>query len=120
MKIDIVDSRKIIAGKRKDADKNGIGIKIIGISRSSSIVGSKTSSYQLLETALNAMAMIGIINQIDTIKTVVFDSMVRLEEEHQFTIGWGADSVCMTDLENVSAIFPETKRNLSQPVHGLQ
>ena len=59
MKIDIVANRKIVAGRKKDVDKSGIGIKIIGIARSSSTVGGKTSSYQLLETALSAMAIIG-------------------------------------------------------------
>jgi len=89
VKIGIVASRKIVAGKRKDTDKSGIGIKIIGIARSSSTVGSRILNYQLSETTLNAMAMIGIIDQIDTIKTMTDDSMGRLEEEHQFTIDWG-------------------------------
>jgi len=62
MKIGIVASRKIIVGKRKDADKSGVGIKIIGIAHSSSTVGSKTLSYQLLETALSAMVIIGMID----------------------------------------------------------
>jgi len=48
VKIGIVANQKIVTGKKKDADKSGIGIKIIGIARSSSTVGSKTSSYQLL------------------------------------------------------------------------
>jgi len=98
--------------ERKDADKSGIGIKIIGISRSSSTAGSRILNYQLSETALNAMAMISIIDQIDTIKTIIGVLMGRLEGGHQCTIGWGADSVCMIGLVNVSAIFLETKRNL--------
>jgi len=44
-------SKKIIIGKKKDADKNGIGIGITGIVRSSSIAGRKTSSFLLSETA---------------------------------------------------------------------
>jgi len=43
MKIGTVASRKIVVEKKKDADKSGIDIKIIGIARSSSTVGSKTS-----------------------------------------------------------------------------
>jgi len=62
VKIDTVASRKIAAEKKKDADKSGIGIEIIGIARSSSTVGSKISSYQLLETALSAMVIIGTID----------------------------------------------------------
>jgi len=112
VRIGIVASRKIVTGKRKDADKSGIGIKIIGIARSSSIVGSKTSSYQLLETTLSAMVIIGVIDQIGDFKTMISVLMGRLEEGHQFTISWGAGSVCMTGLVNVSAIFLETKRNL--------
>jgi len=36
----------------------------------------------------------------------------RLEEEHQFTIDWGAETVCMIGSVSVSAIFLEIKRNL--------
>jgi hypothetical protein len=93
VRIGIIASRKIVAGKRKDADKSGIGIKIIGIARSSSTVGSKTSSYQLLETALSAMVIIGMIDQISDFKTMISVLMGQLEEEHQFTIGWGAGSM---------------------------
>jgi len=32
----------------------------------------------------------------------------------QFTIGWGADSVCMIDLVNMLVIFPETRRSLGR------
>jgi len=87
VKIGIVGSRKIIAEKKKDADKSGIGIKIIGIARSSSTVGSKTSNYQILETALSAMVIIGMIDQIDDIKMIIDALVGRLKEEHQFTIG---------------------------------
>jgi hypothetical protein len=112
VKIGIGANRRIVVGKKKDADKSGIGIKIIGIARSSSTVGSKTSSYQLLETALSAMAIIGMIDQIGSMRTMIGVLMGRLEEEPQFMIGWGADSVCMIDLVSVSGIFPETKRSL--------
>jgi len=112
VKIGIVANRKIVVGKKKDADKSGIDIKIIGIARSSSTAGSKTSSYQLLETVLSAMVIIGMIDQIGNIKVIIGILVGRLEEEHQFTIDWGADSVCMAGLVSVSAIFSETKRNL--------
>jgi len=45
VRIGIIANRKIVVEKKKDADKSGIGIKIIGIARSSSTVGSKTSNY---------------------------------------------------------------------------
>ena len=80
MKIRIVAKRKIVAGKKKDADKSGIGIKIIRITCSSSTVGSRTSSYQLLETALSAMAIIGMIDQIGSIRTMIGVLVGRLEE----------------------------------------
>jgi len=71
VKIGIGANRWIVVGKKKDADKSGIGIKIIGTARSSSTVGSKTSSYQLLETALSAMAIISMIDQIGSIRTMI-------------------------------------------------
>jgi hypothetical protein len=71
VRIAIIANRKIVAGKKKHVDKSGIGIKIIGIARSSSTVGSKISSYQLLETALNAMVIIGMIDQIGSIRTMI-------------------------------------------------
>jgi len=80
-------NRRIVVGKKKDTDKSGIGIKIIGTARSSSIVGSKTSSYQLLETALSAMATIGMIDQIGSMRTMIGVLMGRLEEGPQFMIG---------------------------------
>jgi len=86
MKIGIVGSRKIVAGKKKDNDKSGIGIKIIGIARSSSTVRSRTSSCQLLETALNAMVIISMIEQIGNIKVIIGVLVDRLEEGYQFTI----------------------------------
>ena len=87
MKIGIVANGNIVAGKKKDADKSGIGIEIIGIARSSSTIGSKTSNYQLLETALSAMAIIGMIDQIGSIRTMIGVLVGRLEEGHQFLIG---------------------------------
>jgi len=112
VKIGIGANRKIVVGKKKDADKSGIGIKIIEIARSSFTVGSKTSSYQLLETALSVMVIIGMIDQIGSIRTMIGVLMGRLEEGFQFMIGWGADSVCMTGLVSMLCIFLETKRSL--------
>jgi len=112
VKISIGVNRKIVVGKKKDAGKSGIGIKIIGIARSSSTVGSKTSSYRLLETALSVMVIIGMIDQIGCIRTMIGVLMGRLEEGPQSMISWGADSVCMTGLVSMSGMFPETKRSL--------
>jgi hypothetical protein len=112
VKIGIGANRRIVVGKRKDTDRSGIGIKITGTARSSFIVGNKTSSYQSLETALSAIAIIVMIDQIGSIRTMTGVLMGRLEEEPQFMIGWGADSVCMIDLVSVLIIFPETKRSL--------
>jgi len=80
VKIGIVTSKKIVVEKKKDADKNGIDIKIIGIAHSSSTVGNKILNYQLLETALSAMVIIGMIDQISDIRTMIGVLMGRLEE----------------------------------------
>ena len=120
MKIGIGVNRRIIVGKKKDDDRSGIGIKIIGIARSLFNVGNRTSSCPLLETALNAMVMIGMIDLIGIIKTMIGDLMGRLEEKLRFMIGWGAGSAYMTDLVTVSDIFPETKRSLKRwLMHGF-
>ena len=63
MRIGICASKKIIIGKKKDADKSGIGIGIIGIVRSSFIVGKKISSSLLSETAWNVMVMISMTDK---------------------------------------------------------
>ena len=86
MRIGIVTSKRIIVGKKKDADRSGIGTGIIGIARSLSIVGSKTLNFPLLETALNAMVMIDMTDPIDAIKMMIGDLMGRLGEERQFMI----------------------------------
>jgi len=112
VKIDIGANRRIFVGKKKDAGKSGIGIKITGTARSSSTIGSKTSSYQLLETALSIKAIIGMIDRTGSTRTMISVLMGRIEEGPQFMIGRGADSVCMTGLVSLSGIFPETKRSL--------
>ena len=87
MKIAIGANRRIIVGKKKDADRSGISIKIIGIARSLSTVGNITSNYPLSETALSAMVMIGMIDLIGGIKTMIGDLMGRLGGELRFMIG---------------------------------
>jgi len=120
VKIGIGANRRTIVGKKKDTDRSGIGIKIIGIARSLSTIGNRTSSCPLLETALSAMVMIGMIDLIGSIRTMIGDLMGRLGEELQFMIGWGAGSACMTDLVTMSDIFLETKRSLKRwPMHGF-
>ena len=80
MRIDIGASRKIIAGKKKDADTSGIDIGIIGIVRSSSIVGRRISNSPLSEIALSAMVMIGTTGLTGTIVTMIGVSMGRFGE----------------------------------------
>ena len=87
MKIGIGASRRIIVGKKKDADRSGIGIGIIGIVRSLSIVRSKILSFLPSETALNAMVMIDMTDQIGSIRTMTADLMGRSGGELQFMIG---------------------------------
>ena len=68
-------------GKKKDADRNGIGIRITRIALSLSIAGNRTSSCLLLEIALSAMVMIGMTDLIGSIRTMIDDLMGRLGEE---------------------------------------
>ena len=111
MKIGIGPNRRIIVGKKKDADRSGIIIKIIGIARFLSTVGNKTSNCPLLGTALSAMVMIGMIDLIDSIRMMIGDSTRRLGEELQFMIGWGAGSAFTIGLVIVSNIFPGTRES---------
>jgi len=106
VKIGIGASKKIIVGRKKGADRSGIGIKITGTAHSLSIIGNKTLNCPLLEIALNAMVMIGMIDLIGSIRMMIGNLMDRLGGELQFMIGWGADSVCMIDLVTVSGTFP--------------
>jgi len=114
MKIGIGANRRIIVVKKKDVDRSGIGIKIIGIARSLSTIGKRTSNCPLLETVLSATVMIGMIDLIGSIKTMIGDLMGRLGGELWFMIGWGAGSVCMIDLVTVSGTFPGAKKNLKK------
>ena len=120
MKISIGAKRRTIIGKKKDANRSGIGIKIIGIACSLSTVGNKTSSCALLVTVLNAMVMIGMIDLIGSIRMMIGDLMGRLGKEFQFMIGWGAGLVYTIDLGIVSGIFSEIKKSLKKwPMHGF-
>jgi len=103
--------RKNTIGKRKDADKSGIGTEIIGIVRSSSIAGRRISSFQQSEIVLSATVMIGTTDPIGAITTVIDDLMGRLGGEHPFMIGWGVGSVCTTGLAIVFNIFLGTRKN---------
>ena len=114
MKIGIGVNRRIVAKKRTNVDRSGIGIKITGIAHSLFIAGSKTLNCPLLETAPNAMVMICMIDLIGSIKTMIGDLMDQSGEELQFMISWGVGSVCTTDLVIVSDIFPVTKRSLKR------
>jgi len=114
VRIGIGASKKIIVGRKKDADKSGIGIGIIGIVRSLSIARSKILSFLLSETALNAMVMIGTTDRIGSIRAMTADLMDRLGGELQCMIGWGADSVYTIGLVIVLNIFLEIKRSLKR------
>jgi len=111
VRIGIGASRKIIVGKKKDADRSGIGIGITRTVRSSSIAGRRISSFQLSEIVLSATVMIGMTDPIGTITKMIGDLTGRLGEERPFMIGWGAGSVCTTGLAIVLNIFPGTRKN---------
>jgi len=114
MIIGIGASERAIVGKKKDADRSGIGIGVTGIVRSSSIVGRKISSFLLLEIVLSATVMIGMIDPIGTIVMMIGDLMGRLRGERPFMIGWGAGSVCTTGSVIMLSICPRTRRNLKR------
>jgi len=119
VRIGIGASRKIIVGKKKDADKSGIGIGITGV-RSSSIAGRRISSFQLTEIVLSAMVMIGMTDPIGAVTKMIGDLTGRLGEERPFMIGWGAGSVCTTGLVIVLNIFLGTRKNSKKwLMHGF-
>jgi len=89
VRIGIGASKNTIVGKKKDADRSGIGIGITGIVHSSFIVGRKISSSPLSETAQNVMVMIGMTDQIGSIRTITVGLMGRSGGEHPFMIDWG-------------------------------
>jgi len=87
VKIDTGASKRVIVGKKKGADRNGIGIGITGIARSSFTVGRKISSFQLSEIALSATVMTGMTGPTGTIVVMIDDLMGRLGVEHPSMIG---------------------------------
>ena len=89
MKIGIGASRWIIVGKKKDADRSGIGTRITGTTHYLSIAGNRTSNCPLLGTALSAMVMIGMTDLIGSIRMMIDVLIGRLGGELQFMIGWG-------------------------------
>ena len=107
-------SRKNTIGRKRDADKSGIGTEITGIVRSSFIVGRKISSFLRSEIVLSATVMIGTTDPIGAIAMMIGDLMGRLGEERPFMIDWGAGSVCTTGLAIVLNIFPGTRKNLKR------
>jgi len=111
VRISIGASKKTIIRKKKDADKSGVGIGSTGIVRSSSIVGRKISSFLPLETAQNVTVMIGMTNQIGSIRTITAGLMGRSGGEHPSMIDWGAGSMCTTGLVIALNIFPGTEKN---------
>jgi len=111
VRIGIGASRKIIVGKKKDADRSGIGIGITGTVCSSSIAGRRISSFQLSQIVLSATVMIGMTDPIGAVTKMIGDLTGRLGEERPFMIGWGAGSVCTTGLAIVLNIFLGTRKN---------
>jgi len=109
--IDLGVSKKTGVGRRKGVDRNGINTGIIGIAHSLFIARNKISSYPLFRIALSVMVTVSMISQIRGTKTMIDVSTDRLGEEHQFTIGWGVGSVCMTGLGNMSVLSPGIRRN---------
>jgi len=112
--IGIDASKKIIVRKKKDADGSGISTKITGTAHSLSIAWNRTSSCLPLETAPNAMAMIGMTDPIGAITMMIRGLKGQLGGECQFMIGWGADSVYTIGLVIVSSFFPATKKSLKR------
>jgi len=114
VKIGISASKKTIIGKKKDADRSGIGTEITETARSLSIAGSRILNYPLLEIALNAMVMIDITGPIGAIVMMIGSSMGRLRGERQFLIGLGVDSVYTIGLVIVFNIFPRINKSLKR------
>jgi len=114
VKIVIGVNRRIVVEKKINADRSGIGIKITGTARSLSIAGSRTLNCLLLETALNAMDMIGMIDLIGSIGTMIGGLMGRLGEELQFMIGWGGRLSVHDRLGDRVNYFPRNQEELEE------
>jgi len=81
VKIGIDVNRRIVAEKKTNADRSGIGIKITGTARSLSIARRKKLNCPLLEIVLSAMVMISMIDLIGSIGMMIDDLMGRLGAE---------------------------------------
>jgi len=81
VKIGIGASRRIIVGKKKDADRSGIGTRITGTAHSLSIAGSKILNCPLLGTALSVKVTIGMIDLVGSIRMMIDVLMGRLGGE---------------------------------------
>jgi len=112
VRIGIGVSKKTIVGKKKGTVKSGIDTRITGTAHSLSIAGSRTLSCPLLEIALNAMVMIGMIDPIAAITMMIGDLIGRLGGERLFMIGWGANSVCTIGLVIILNIFLGIRKSL--------
>ena len=88
--IDIGVSKKIDVKRKKGVDRSGIGIKIIGISRSSFTAGNEISNCRQFGIVPSVVVIVGMIDQIRDSRTMIDVLMSRSGEGHQFTIGWGA------------------------------
>jgi hypothetical protein len=85
----------IDVSKKRGVRKNGIGIKIIGIACSLFTIGNEVSNYQLLKIVSSVTVTIGTTGQIRDSSQMIDILIGGSEEEHQFTIGWGAGFTCM-------------------------
>jgi len=112
VKIGIGASMRTIVGKKKDADRSGIGIGTTGIVLSSSIVGKKISNFPPSEIVLSATVMTNMTGPIGATVMMIGGLMGRLEGERPFRIGWGAGSVCTIGSAIVLNTFLGTRKNL--------
>jgi len=79
----------ISVNKKRGSKKSGIGIKIIGIARSSFIAGNEISNCRLFRIVPSVMVVAGMIGQIGGSRTMIDVSTSRLGGERQSMIGWG-------------------------------
>jgi len=79
-----------------------------------SLLGKKILSYQLSETVLNAMAIIGMIGQIDDSRTMIDALMSRSGGRCQFMIGWGGRLSVHDRLGERIGYFPRNQEELEE------
>jgi len=114
VRIGIGASKRTIIGKKKDADRSGIGIGITGIVRSSSIVGRKILSSLLSEIVLSAMVLIGMTDPIGAIAMMIGDLMGQLGGERLFMFGWGGRLSVHDRLGDRVEYFPRNQEELEE------